>query len=141
MKRGGFMKKIVIIMSLLGSFVWADVAMKSIIKEESVISLPIEKPIRPIRPVNPIVRPVIVHQDNYYNTNYNDCSSYIELLAQKDEEILALKEEVSLLRSKEQVHLQKSLKATHDAELKKFETRQNSVKTHNSISISKEPIE
>ena len=97
------------------------------------ISQPIEKPERPIRPIE---RPVIFHQDNYYNANYaSSCDEYIKIIAQKDEEIASLDKELKLLRSKEHVRLQKTLKANHEAELKEFEEKKRSIKTTNIIEI------
>jgi len=86
------------------------------------ITLPITRPVRPV--VRPIVNTGLVHQDNYYNTTYEtNCDKYIEILAQKDKEILELKQQIESLKNKDQVNLQKSLKAEFDKEMKKFENR------------------
>ena len=97
-------------------------------------------PIHPVRPVHPIVRPTVVYQDNYYNTEYNNCTQYMETITQKDEEILALKAELEALQRKEQQRLQETLKADHDAQIKAYETRKSSVKSKNSIQISTDPV-
>ena len=104
-------------------------------------SLPVTTlPIRPVRPVHPIVRPTVVYQDNYYNTEYNNCTQYMETITQKDEEILALKVELEALKRKEQERLQETLKADHEAQMKAYEMRKSSVKSKNSIQISTDPV-
>ena len=135
------MKNILIIFILLSVSISADVVMKKAEKEKPEISLPIEKPIRPIHPIRPIVNTGIVYQDNYYNDNYTStCQQYIDILAKKDEEILALRSELSKLQNKEQQKLSKSLKKSYNEELEAFENRKNSIKTKNSVTISTEPI-
>jgi len=135
------MKNILIIFILLSVSISADVVMKKAEKEKPEISLPIEKPIRPIHPIRPIVNTGIVYQDNYYNDNYtSNCQQYIDILAKKDEEILALRSELSKLQNKEQQKLSKSLKKSYNEELEAFENRKNSIKTKNSVTISTEPI-
>ena len=120
----------------------ADVVMKKPEKEKPEISLPIEKPIRPIHPIRPIVNTGIVYQDNYYNENYtSSCKEYIDILAQKDEEILALRSELEKLQSKEQQKLSKTLKKSYKEELEAFENRKSSIKIKSSVTISDEPIE
>ena len=135
------MKNILIIFILLSVSISADVVMKKAEKEKPEISLPIEKPIRPIHPIRPIVNTGIVYQDNYYNDNYtSNCQQYIDILAKKDEEILALRSELSKLQNKEQQKLSKSLKKSYEEELEAFKNRKNSIKTKNSVTISTEPI-
>ena len=135
------MKNILIIFILLSVSISADVVMKKAEKEKPEISLPIEKPIRPIHPIRPIVNTGIVYQDNYYNDNYtSNCQQYIDILAKKDEEILALRSELSKLQNKEQQKLSKSLKKSYNKELEAFENRKNTIKTKNSVTISTEPI-
>ena len=135
------MKNILIIFILLSVLISADVVMKKAEKEKPEISLPIEKPIRPIHPIRPIVNTGIVYQDNYYNDNYtSNCQQYIDILAKKDEEILALRSELSKLQNKEQQKLSKSLKKSYNEELEAFENRKNSINTKNSVTISTEPI-
>lgn len=119
----------------------ADVTMKKAEEEKPEFSLSIEKPIRPVHPVRPIVNTGVVYQDNYYTESYNtDCGGYLEIIAKKDAIILSLQKELHALKSKEQKQLQQTLKAQYDEEMKKFEKSQNSIKTKNSITISKEPI-
>ena len=119
---------------------FAKVEMKAAKKEKPAISLPIEKPIRPIRPVHPIVNTGIVYQDNYYNTNYTEnCQRYVEMLTKKDEEIRLLREELSQLQSQEQTKMSQSLKASYEAELKKFDERKSTVKTNNKVMIKEDP--
>jgi len=133
------MHKIILFLILIASIVFSDVIMKKPDKEKPDISLPIEKP---TTPVIPIYRPVIVHQDNYYNSNYiENCNQYIEIISQKDREIKTLTEELETLRKKEHIRLQKKLKATHEAEIEKFEKRKSTGSTTNSITISQEAIE
>jgi len=103
-------------------------------------SLPVTLPIRPVRPVHPIVRPTVVYQDNYYNTEYNNCTQYMETITKKDEEILALKAQLQALKSKEQQHLQETLKTEHEAKMKAYEARKSSVKSNNSIQISTDSV-
>ena len=136
------MKKIVLIFIFLSMSLSADVVMQKAKKEKPEISLPIEKPIRPIHPARPVINTGVVYQDNYYNDNYQtNCNQYMDIIAQKDETILALQKELNALKSQEQQKLQATLKAEYDAEMKKFEKSQSRVKTHNSITISTEPIE
>jgi len=136
------MKNIYMIFLLLFVSISADVVMKKPEKEKPEISLPIEKPIRPIHPIRPIVNTGIVYQDNYYNENYtSSCKEYIDILAQKDEEILALRSELEKLQSKEQQKLSKTLKKSYKEELEAFENRKSSIKTKSSVTISDEPIE
>ncbi len=133
------MHKIILFLILVTSIVFSDVIMKKPDKEKPDISLPIEKP---TRTVIPIYRPLIVHQDNYYNSNYiENCNQYIEIISQKDREIKALTQELETLRKKEHIRLQKKLKATHESEIKKFEKRKRTSSTTNSITISREAIE
>ena len=116
--------------------------MKKAPEEDPEISLPIEKPIRPIHHVRPVINTGIVYQDNYYNENYQTgCDEYLKIIAQKDETILALKQEIEALKRKEHQQLQQSLKAQYDAKMKKLEKSKSSIKTNNSITISEEPIE
>ena len=124
-----------IMLSIMILFIssFADVIMKKPVRERPDISLPIEKPVRPIRPID---RPVIVHQDNYYNSSYiENCDKYIEIISQQDAEISELQQELESLRKKEHLRLQEKLKATHEAELKKSEERKSSIKTTNIIEI------
>ena len=119
---------------------FAKVEMKAAKKEKPAISLPIEKPIRPIRPVHPIINTGIVYQDNYYNTNYTEnCQRYVEMLTMKDEEIRLLREELAQLQSQEQAKMSQSLKASYEAELKKFDERKSTVKTKNRVMIKEAP--
>jgi len=135
------MKNICIIFVLLSGWVWADVSLQKAKKEKPEISLPIEKPIRPIHPIRPIVNTGIVYQDNYYNENYtSNCQQYVDILAQKDAEISALKSKLEALENKEQLQRSEALKKSYDAELKAFENRKSSIKTKSSVTISKEPI-
>ncbi len=135
------MQKMFIVLTCLSAMVFAEVTMQKAEKEKPEISLPIEKPIRPIRPVVPIVNTGIVYQDNYYNEHYtSSCQQYIDILAQKNEEILALKSELQKLQNKEQQKLSKTLKKSYEAELEAFENRKSSIKTKSSVTISKEPI-
>ena len=136
------MKNLLIVYVLLSMYLSADVIMKKALEEDPEISWPIEKPIRPIHPVRPVINTGIVYQDNYYNENYQtSCDEYLKIIAQKDETILALKQEIEALKRKEQQELQQSLKVQYDAQMKKFEKSKSSIKTNNSITISEEPIE
>ena len=138
------MKKIFIVLTCLSAMVFADLSMQKETRERPEISLPIEKPIRPIgpvRPIQPIVNTGVVYQDNYYNENYvSNCQQYIDILAQKDDEILALRSEVEKLKNKAQQKLSKTLKTSYEAELEAFDNRKSSINTNNSVTISTEPI-
>ena len=135
------MKYILLLLMVMHVTLFAKVEMKAAKKEKPDISLPIEKPIRPIRPVRPIINTGIVYQDNYYNTNYTEnCQRYVEMLIEKDEEIRQLHEELEKLQSKEQAKMSQSLKASYEAELKKFDERKSTVKTKNSVTIKNAPI-
>ena len=134
------MKYILLLLMVMHVTLFAKVEMKAAKKEKPDISLPIEKPIRPIRPVRPIINTGIVYQDNYYNTNYTEnCQRYVEMLIEKDEEIRQLHEELEKLQSKEQAKMSQSLKASYEAELKKFDERKSTVKTKNSVTIKNAP--
>ena len=136
------MKNILITFILLSMSLSAEVMMKRVEKVKPEILLPIHRPVRPIRPIRPIVNTGIVYQDNYYNENYTaNCKEYIDILAQKDEEILALKIKLEKLQSKEQQKLSKTLKKSYEEELEAFENRKSSIKTKSSVTISDEPIE
>lgn len=139
------MKKVLIIVVLCTNYICADVAMQKTVQMKPKIippvTLPIEKPLRPIHPVRPIVNTGVVYQDNYYNTNYSsNCQQYIDTLAQKDEEIFALKSELDKLKNKEQEKLSQSLKKSYEAELEAFDNRRSSGATKSSAIISSEPI-
>jgi len=97
--------------------------------------------VKPIRPVHSIVRPVVIYQDNYNHTEYNNCTQYMETITQKDEEILALKSELNALKSKENRKMSKALKKSYDAELEKFDDRKSGIKTKNSIIVEKKTSE
>jgi len=134
------MKYLLLLLMVLHVTLFAKVEMKAAEKEKPDISLPIEKPIRPIRPVRPIINTGVVYQDNYYNTNYTEnCQRYVEMLIEKDEEIRQLHEELEKLQSKEQAKMSQSLKASYEAELKKFDERKSTVKTKNSVTIKNAP--
>ena len=133
------MKKIILIFIFLSINISADVVMQKAEKKKPEISLPIEKPIRPVRPV---INTGVVYQDNYYNETYTtNCNQYLEIIAQKDETIMALQKEIHALKSKEQQKLQQNLKTQYDAEMKKFENRSSSINTKNSAVISDRPID
>ena len=135
------MKYILLFLMVVHVTLFAKVEMKAAKKEKPDISLPIEKPIRPIHPVRPIINTGIVYQDNYYNTNYTEnCQRYVDMLIEKDEEIRKLHEELEKLQSKEQAKMSQSLKASYEAELKKFDERKSTVKTKNSVTIKNAPI-
>ena len=135
------MKYVLLFLMLVHVSAFAKVEMKAAKKEKPDISLPIEKPIRPIRPVHPIINTGVVYQDNYYNTNYTEnCQRYVDMLIEKDEEIRQLHQEIEKLQSKEQAKMSQSLKASYEAELKKFDERKSTVKTQNSMTIKKAPI-
>ncbi len=124
---------------LLGSILiitmsFSDVTMKA---KKPEISPPIHKPIKPNRPIVPVViNPGIVYQDNYYNTTIADnCSKYIDIINQQDEEIESLRKEVERLRGEADKRLQKNLKEQHDKEIAEFDNKKSSIKTKNSFSI------
>lgn len=105
------MKKIVLVFICLSMFISADVLMQKAKNEDPEISLPLKKPIHPLRLIRPIINTGIVYQDNYYTSRYEtNCDKYIEILAQKDQEILELKQEIERLKSKEQAKMQKNSK-------------------------------
>jgi len=134
------MKYILLLLMVAHVTLFAKVEMKAAKKEKPDISLPIEKPIRPIRPVHPIINTGVVYQDNYYNTNYTEnCQRYVDELVKKDEEIRLLREEIEKFQSKEQAKMSQSLKASYEAELKKFDERKSTVKTKNSVTIKNAP--
>jgi len=132
------MKNILMLVVLMSIYIFAD----GIIKEEPV-TLPVERPLRPVHPiypVRPIVNTGVVYQDNYYNSNYiSTCKEYIDVLAKKDEEILALKSELQRLKDKEQRALSKSLEKSYKEKLEAFEERKSSINTKSSMTISEEP--
>ena len=139
------MRKVLIIAIVYTSYICADVAMQKTVQIKPKIIppriLPIERLLRPIHPVRPIVNTGVVYQDNYYNTNYtSSCQQYIDTLAQKDEEILALQNELEKLKNKEQEKLSQSLKKSYEAELEAFDSRRSSGVTKSSAIISSEPI-
>jgi len=131
------MKKTVLLVTLLTGFLFADVVMTKTPPRKGPVILPVppEHPVRPVRPV--AVQPAVVYQDNYYNTTvHEECAELRKIIEEKDQEIQSLWDEIDRLRAKEQERLQKSLKAKHEAELKKFEERKPSVNSQNSISIT-----
>ena len=128
------MKNILMLVVLMSIYIFAD----GIIKEEPV-TLPVERPLRPVHPiypVRPIVNTGVVYQDNYY---ISTCKEYIDVLAKKDEEILALKSELQRLKDKEQRALSKSLEKSYKEKLEAFEERKSSINTKSSMTISEEP--
>ncbi len=138
------MKTFILTLLVLSTTLVADLSM-SLPINTSEATLPVEKPIRPIRPIYPvlpIVNTGVVHQDNHYTTNYtSNCQQYIDTLIQKDEEILALKNELQKLQNQEQKKFSKTLKKSYDEELKAFENRKSSIKTKSSVTISSEPVQ
>ena len=107
-------------------------------KVKHVIDRPVHLPI--VRPLPVVVNPGVVYQDNYYNTSVvNSCQQYVEQIAALQDEIVALKSQVALLESQAQQKLQQSLKTSYEAELKKFENRKSSTKSHNSVIITEKP--
>lgn len=112
----------------------------------STPSRPVTKPspplVKPVRPIRPIVNTGPVYQDNYYTTNVEtSCEKYVGMLAQKDQEIVALKQEIERLKKQEQSKLQQRLKEDYDKELKKFDNRKSSIHTKNKAVISDRPID
>ena len=61
-------------------------------------------------------------------------------LAEKKAKIEALEKELNATRRAEQKELQKKNKAKYDKAMKKFDNRESSIQTENSIIISDEPI-
>ena len=132
------MKNVLMLFVLLSIYLFAD----GITREEP-ITLPVERPVRPVHPIHP-VRPIVntgvVYQDNYYNSNYtSSCKEYIDILAKKDEEILALKSELQRLKDKEQRALSESLEKSYQEKLEAFDKRKSTIKTKSSMTISEEP--
>ena len=98
-------------------------------------TLPIVRP--PVRPIRPINRPVLVREDyNYYTNVVSSCDEYIRIIAQKDQEIESLKNEIESLKGKEFTKFQKNLKTEYEQELKKFDERKSGIKTKNSVDVS-----
>ena len=138
------MKILIATFLFLSTVVLADVTMKKSESDRPDVTLPIEPPLRPIRPVvRPVfVQPAVVYQDNYYNTNYaSNCEQYITLLNQKDDEIAALRAELSALQNKEQSKLQKKLQKEYNEGLKEFENRHSDSTPKSRAIISNEPID
>lgn len=134
------MKQLFMIVCFLTSIAFAEVVMQKSQKEKPSITLPIERPQHPIRPMRPVLNTGIVYQDNYYNTNnVNHCEQYINSLNEKDQEIKALKKELSNLRSKEQLKMQKKLKEEYNQGLKDFENRKIDSTTKSRAIISDAP--
>ena len=137
------MKYLLLAFTLTFSQTFAEVSMMP--NEEATI-LPIEPThpiVRPPKPIRPKEKYLLMHQENYYNTNIiSTCDEYIKIIEEKDEEIKALKSEVESLRKKEQERLQKSLKESYEKEMLKFENRHNSnITTKTKAIISDSPIE
>ncbi len=140
------MKNIILAVIFLSVSVLAEVYMHKAEPKHPIIEHPIERPEHPIRrPIRAaaipvVVNPGLVYQDNYYNTNYaSNCEQCMMQLSQKDAEIAKLRSELAALQSKKQAKLQKELKSSYEAELKKFENRKSSIKSHNSVIITDKP--
>ena len=87
------MKNICMIFLLLSLSLFADITMKKSKKEKPEIVLP-------IHPIRPIVNTGIVYQDNSYNEHYtSNCQHYIDILAEKDKEILTLRSKLANLQN------------------------------------------
>lgn len=84
---------------------------------------------------------VYVAEYGYAVPQASYCKKYIDIIKAKDEQIKALSEEVALLRSEQQLQLQKYLKKTHDKEMQKFDKKRSdtAAKETNSIIISDKP--
>ena len=102
------------------------------------------KPSVPSRPSKPITKPSYdrLNRDDYaYNPYYNDQEiAQKKKLAEKKEKIEVLEKELNATRRAEQKELQKKNKAKYDKAMKKFDNRESSIQTENSIIISDEPI-
>ena len=132
------MKKLIFLSLLFSTCSMADVIMKQ--KQHHDIIIP-EHPIE--KPERPVYQPPYHHPD-YIPTGIivetqSDCSQYIELLHEKDAYIESLLSELAVLRSEKQKRLSEKLRKAHEAELKKFENRKNTVKTDNRIIITDKP--
>ena len=89
------------------------------------------------RPRRPVLVPVLMNQDNhYYTTVENNCDKFIDMINEKDAEILKLTKKLNRLEAKEAKQMRKALKKKYDEEMEKFDNRKSSIKTTNSISIS-----
>ena len=103
---------------------------------------------QPSRPSKPIMKPIVkpsfdrLSRDNYiYNPYYNDEEIAQEkALKVKKAKIEALEKELNATRRTEQKALQKKNKAEYDKAMKKFDNREKTIPTENSIIISDEPI-
>ena len=100
------------------------------------------KPVHPIvrprpQPVRPVVVPVLMHQDNnYYTTVETNCDKFIDIINEKDAEILTLTKALNKLKAEADRQMQETLKKKHHEEMEAFNNRKSSVKTTNSISIT-----
>ncbi len=89
------------------------------------------------RPRIPVLVPILMNQDNhYYTTVQNNCNKFIDIINEKDAEILKLTKKINRLEEKEAERTRKELKKKYDDEMKKFENRKSSISTKNSILIS-----
>ena len=103
---------------------------------------------QPSRPSKPITKPIVkpsfdrLSRDGYvYNPYYNDEEIAQEkALKVKKAKIEALEKELNATRKAEQKALQKKNKAEYDKAMKKFDNREKTIQTENSIIISDEPI-
>jgi len=103
---------------------------------------------QPSRPSKPITKPIVkpsfdrLSRDDYvYNPYYNDEEIAQEkALKVKKAKIEALEKELNATRKAEQKALQKKNKAEYDKAMKKFDNREKTIQTKNSIIISDEPI-
>jgi len=103
---------------------------------------------QPSRPSKPITKPIVkpsfdrLGRDDYaYNPYYNDAEIAQEnALEVKKAKIEALEKELNATRRTEQKALQKKNKEEYDKAMKKFDNREKTIPTENSIIISDEPI-
>jgi hypothetical protein len=104
---------------------------------------------QPSRPSKPITKPIVkpsydrLGRDDYtYNPYYNDAEIAQEkALKEKKAKTEALEKELNATRRAEQKALQKKNKAEYDKAMKKFDNRESTIPTKNSIIVSDEPIQ
>lgn len=137
------MRYILVVFALIFTQSTAEVSMRPTEEEATILPIEPRPPTRPDKPIRPKEKYLLMHQDNYYNTNIiSTCDEYIKIIEEKDEQIKALKSEIESLRKKEQERLQKSLKESYEKEMQKFENRHNgNLKTKSKAIISDSPIE
>ncbi len=128
------MLRLLILLSIWIYPLWSDVTMKHTKKDAVILPVP---PIQKPHPKPPYYLPNI--NNGIIVETHTDCSQYVTLLKEKDAYINSLLRELAVLRKEHQERLSERLRKAHEAELKKFDERQHSVKTHNSIIITNKP--